>query len=75
MLTVVAGTVIGMPALTAAWRAVIWPGAGLQDLAHEDVLHLVRRDARPLEFTDGRYTVQAAAETDRAFSKSLCSRG
>ena len=25
LLTVVAGTVIGMPALTAAWRAVIWP--------------------------------------------------
>jgi hypothetical protein len=25
LLTVSAGTVIGMPALTAAWRAVIWP--------------------------------------------------
>ena len=25
LLTVVAGTVMGMPALTAAWRAVIWP--------------------------------------------------
>ncbi len=25
LLTVIAGTVIGMPALTAAWRAVIWP--------------------------------------------------
>jgi hypothetical protein len=25
LLMVVAGTVIGMPAFTAAWRAVIWP--------------------------------------------------
>ena len=25
LLTVVAGTVMGMPALAAAWRAVIWP--------------------------------------------------
>ena len=25
LLTVVAGTVMGMPARTAAWRAVIWP--------------------------------------------------
>ena len=25
LLTVVAGTVMGIPAFTAAWRAVIWP--------------------------------------------------
>ena len=25
LLTVVAGTLIGIPALAAAWRAVIWP--------------------------------------------------
>ena len=25
LLIVVAGTLIGMPAFTAAWRAVIWP--------------------------------------------------
>ena len=49
LLTVVAGTVIGMPALTAAWRAVIWPGPGQDDLAHEHVVDLVRLDAGPLE--------------------------
>ena len=43
------GTVIGMPAFTAAWRAVIWPCAGLEHLAHEHVVDLLGADAGALE--------------------------
>ena len=49
LLTVIAGTVIGMPAFTAAWRAVIWPWPGLEHLAHEHVVDLLGADAGALE--------------------------
>ena len=38
-----------MPALTAAWRAGIWPAPGLQHLAHDHVLDLVAADPGPLQ--------------------------
>ena len=38
-----------MPALTAAWRAVIWPWPGLEHLAHEHVVDLLGVDAGALE--------------------------
>ena len=49
LLMVSAGTVIGMPALTAAWRAGIWPAPAVQHLAHDHVVDLVRAARRPLE--------------------------
>ena len=67
LLTVVAGTDIGMPAFAAAWRAVIWPWPGQEDLAHEDVVDLVGRDAGPLEGGgDGEATELACAERGEA---------
>ena len=42
-------TSLGMPALIWAWREGIWPWPGLEDLAHDDVLHLVGRDVGALE--------------------------
>ncbi len=38
-----------MPAFTAAWRAVIWPCAGLEHLAHDHVVDLLGADAGALE--------------------------
>ena len=49
LLIVSAGVLIGMPAPTAAWRAGDLPGAGLQDLAHDHVLHLLGGDAGALQ--------------------------
>ena len=49
LLTVVAGTVIGMPAFTAAWRAGDLALAGLEHLAHEHVVDLLGPDAGALE--------------------------
>ena len=48
LLTVIAGTSSGMPPLTAAWRAVIWP-VRLDDLAHDHVLDLVAGHAGPVQ--------------------------
>ncbi len=45
LLTVTQGTVSGMPAPSDAWRAGAWPIAGLEDVAHDDLLDL-RRPAR-----------------------------
>ena len=41
LFTVVAGTVMGMPALTAACRSAILPGTRLQHLTHEHVVDLL----------------------------------
>lgn len=49
LLTVSAGTFIGMPALIAACRAGIWPAARLEHLAHDHVLDLVAADAGPVQ--------------------------
>ena len=46
LLTVSAGTSIGRPAPTAAWRAGAWPGARLQHLAHDHVVDLARPRGR-----------------------------
>ena len=47
LLTVVAGTVIGMPAVDRGLAGRDLTGAGLQDLAHEDVVDLLAASARP----------------------------
>ena len=41
LLTVVAGTVMGMPALAAAWRAVIWPVPAWRTWPMKHVVDLV----------------------------------
>ena len=42
-------TSFGMPALICAWREGIWPCAGLEHLAHHDVLDLLGLDVGALE--------------------------
>ena len=49
LLIVRAGTVIGMPAACGGLARRDLAGAGLQDLAHDDVLDLLGGDARLLE--------------------------
>ena len=57
MLIVSAGTSFGMPAATAACRAGAWPDPGLQHLAHDHVLDLLRLELRTGErFADGKRT-------------------
>ena len=60
---VIAGTVIGMPALTAAWRGDL-ARARLQHLTHEHVVDLLGADAGALE----RALDGDAAEVHRAQS-------
>ena len=47
LLTVVAGTVMGMPAFDRGLAGGHLAGAGQQHLAHEDVVDLLGGDARP----------------------------
>ena len=49
LLIVSDGTSFGMPAAICAWRDGIWPCAGLQHLAHDDVLDLLGRHLGALE--------------------------
>ena len=49
MLIVIAGTVIGMPAFAAAWRAGDLALPGLEHLAHDHVVDLLGPDAAALE--------------------------
>ena len=42
-------TSLGMPALICAWRVGIWPDAGLEHLAHHDVLDLLGLDVGALQ--------------------------
>jgi hypothetical protein len=54
MLTVSAETPGGTPALSAACRAGAWPSAGLHDVAHDDLLHVVAAHAgAPERLADG----------------------
>ena len=65
LFTVEAGTVIGMPPLTAAWRAVICPAPGLDHLTHDHVVDLVTDQPRTLERRrDGQPTQVHAGEPD-----------
>ena len=49
LLMVIAGTMCGMPALIAAWRAGFWPTPAVEHLAHDDLGDLLGRDAGALE--------------------------
>ena len=49
LLIVSEGTVIGIPAATAACRDGIWPAPGLEHLAHDHVVDLVTGDPGPVE--------------------------
>ena len=60
LFTVSAGTLMPMPAVTAAWRAVIWPAPGLQHLAHDHVLDLIRADPGPFQGRRDRHPAQIA---------------
>jgi hypothetical protein len=57
LLTVSAGTPIGIPPLTAACRAVIWPAPRLDDVTHDHVVDLVAADTGLLQ---GRLDRQSA---------------
>jgi hypothetical protein len=49
LLMVMAGTSLGIPPMDGRLSRGDLPGPGLQDLAHDHVVHLIRFDARPLQ--------------------------
>ena len=49
LLTVVDGTLMGMPPVHRGLTGGHLPGAGQEHLAHEDVVHVLAGDAGPLE--------------------------